>query len=586
MKYLYLSFIYASLVVMSSQADPVTPTVPDVTMMQAQHVATAEQQSDSPLQISLNMEDAHYISQLFAALPAEDKERQDNFLKEVWVARRDAIRDKYRRRWEKARKSTNASEIQAAQQFYEALQAQEWDKLSPDIQYILIKFIQEQGSSFFDDECKQYYKQMRDIQYNLLESFRKILRGLPQEHHLCQLTKYLKSAGIGCPGCAFTWDLMLSILRHSLGRLTRNIHDTAALNQLQRLVDVLAQARSNTLAHLIKDLPTIATELAEPVQGLHLREEFTLKDISELRHKLETNADFNMLQKAGLRVALSKVEQTSPEGIALDKLKVTLLQTVKDEQKINTWLHTIRDENWKPEADTQTPGLVHQLLKTFQSSAEEQPKKEEANQPNKIAQALIDSFQTPQAEATPERPAVGRLDLSRLNPFQNAGESSEQKNASQDSVKKLDPSRLNAFQNTGASSESSSAQSSAVKQLDAAKLSAFQNAGESSEQKNASQDSVKKLDPSRLSAFQNAGASSETSSAQSSAVKQLDAAKLSAFQSAGASSEQKNASQDSVKKLDAAKLASFQNAGEIPSTQDKNIKRLDQSRIDAFQPTR
>ena len=196
---------------------------------------------------------------------------------------------------------------------------------------------------------------------------------------------------------------------------------------------------------------------------------------------------------------MSKVEQTSPEGIALDKLKVTLLQTVKDEQKIDTWLHTIRDENWKPEADTQTPGLVHQLLKTFQSSAEEQPKKEEANQPNKIAQALIDSFQTPQAEATPERPAVGRLDLSRLNPFQSAGESSEQKNASQDSVKKLDPSRLNAFQNTGASSESSSAQSSAVKQLDAAKLSAFQSAGEipSTQDKN-----IKRLDQSRIDAFQ------------------------------------------------------------------------------------
>ena len=145
------------------------------------------------------------------------------------------------------------------------------------------------------------------------------------------------------------------------------------------------------------------------------------------------------------------------------------------------------------------------MLKTFQSSAEEQPKKEEANQPNKIAQALIDSFQTPQAEATPERPAVGRLDLSRLNPFQNAGESSEQKNASQDSLKKLAPSRLNAFQNTGASSESSPAQSSAVKQLDAAKLSAFQNAGASSEQKNASQDSVKKLDAAKLAPFQGVG---------------------------------------------------------------------------------
>lgn len=277
---------------------------------------------------------------ILANIPPDDPEIRDAFLAEVWQGKRNQI-------VEAMQNSREYSEIITAK--LEKLR--DWNDESPELEdakYAVQTYIQNQNGLFFrGDKGSQYEQQMRTARSN----FARLQIALPREHNLQKLFDSFNQIGIGCPGCALTWDLIMDIVRLASNRLVDNPSDRQALEALDKLLNAITAITGNakyfgTLAHDISGLPKVATEIVQTMRTMstQLRSEFTPKDISSLLNILNQRTDFTPFQKPKLRAKLSEVSNAHPTGISATELKAILLKIVNDEGKIDSLLNSINRE--------------------------------------------------------------------------------------------------------------------------------------------------------------------------------------------------------------------------------------------------
>ena len=274
------------------------------------------------------------IKAILDIIPEDNPKRRNAFLAAVW----------------KAKKSVMESDDRLKT-------FQDWNKIPSDLEdakYAVQTCIQQQEYKFFstsDDPNKLRSEErayMIGIE-NEVRLFKTKIQSIKFHEqsrlkHLESLFILLPRLGIGCPGCALTWDIIMDIIRFVCIWLMENADDPQAKAALQALCETI-QDREDPwpLAHTIPGLPQIVTETVRSMRT-QLRSEFTSKDISSLLSILETSNDFSPFEKPRLRQALNAALVNNPKGISIDALRESLWAATKNKEKVDFLLQSLDRE--------------------------------------------------------------------------------------------------------------------------------------------------------------------------------------------------------------------------------------------------
>ena len=189
----------------------------------------------------LSPEQSRDIDEVRSRLPDHDKERYLTLLRHVWIKDQSAIRNRL-------------------PEFSQALTPGCWDELNPDAQYAVECLLQPRGPPTKTEEIREYERAINQLCRTVNSNF----KDMPSTNSLPVLSvikDYMSRIDIGCSGCAFTFDLLTSMLKNLLTMVKhQGTHERIGeLESLMKRFECVSKT-SSFLAHEVAGLPKIVVD--------------------------------------------------------------------------------------------------------------------------------------------------------------------------------------------------------------------------------------------------------------------------------------------------------------------------------------
>ena len=189
----------------------------------------------------LSADEIRDISEVISRLPDHDKERYLNLLRLIWSQDQSVIR----RRLPK---------------LSQALTPGCWDDINPDAQYAVECLLQPNGPPTKTQEIWEHMEAIEELCSKVNSDFQNMpcTNSLPV---LNVIKDYMSRIDIGCSGCAFTFDLLIAMLKGLLTMIKHQGTDEhiGELESLMKRFECVSKT-SSFLAHEVAGLPKIVVD--------------------------------------------------------------------------------------------------------------------------------------------------------------------------------------------------------------------------------------------------------------------------------------------------------------------------------------